>query len=184
MGSPVRYRNGTGATANGVGQRPRCRYGGVDRRPHQSDGGTRDGLPQPLPMRSCVMLLAMLSSYVGIPRRLSPHRLGTDELPGAFPSFRDYPRRARSCDLAAYDKADPDVRNALDTLAVTMTIVLEATQGCHGRCRQGGPRTVAALAGNAIGWLGKAVDRASRRDHQRGDPSERMPRAAGRRRQA
>ena len=66
--------------------------------------------------------------------------------------------------VAAYDKADPDMRNSLDTLAVTMTIVLEATRAAMDDADRR-PETVAALAGNAIGWL-EAIDRACRRDHQ------------------
>src|SRR5262249_29084598 len=34
--------------------------------------------------------------------------------------------KTRDLAIAAYDRADPDIRNSLDTLAVTMTIVLEA----------------------------------------------------------
>src|SRR6476469_6989058 len=50
----------------------------------------------------------------------------------ACPEFRDDFRlsqfKTRDLAVAAYDQADPNVRNTLDTLAVTMTIVLEATR--------------------------------------------------------
>ena len=47
-------------------------------------------------------------------------------------SYREHFRlshfKTRDVAVAAYDRADPDIRNSLDTLAVTMTIVLEATR--------------------------------------------------------
>jgi hypothetical protein len=60
--------------------------------------------------------------------------------------------------IASYDDADPNVRNSLDTLAVTMTIVLEATRAAMDADRR--PETVAALAGNAVGWLKPLIARA------------------------
>ena len=56
-------------------------------------------------------------------------------------------------------KLNPDVRNTLDTLAVTMTIVLEATRAAMDDVDRR-PETVAALAGNAIGWLKPLIARA------------------------
>ena len=50
------------------------------------------------------------------------------------------------------------MRDTLDTLAVTMTIVLEATRAAMDTDRR--PETVAALAGNAIGWLKPLIARA------------------------
>ena len=61
--------------------------------------------------------------------------------------------------IAAYDRADPDIRNSLDTLAVTITIVLEATRAAMDDAERR-PETVAALAGNAIGWLKPLIARA------------------------
>ncbi|MGB9261917.1 MAG: hypothetical protein WCB55_17505, partial [Pseudolabrys sp.] len=81
----------------------------------------------------------------GIPRRFSG--LGADELPGALPPLRF---KTRDLAIAAYDRADANIRNTLDTLAVTMTIVLEATRAAMDDVDRR-PETVAALAGNAIG---------------------------------
>jgi hypothetical protein len=67
-------------------------------------------------------------------------------------------KNARSA-IAAYDKADPNVRNTLDTLAVTMTIVLEGTRAAMDDVDRR-PETVAALAGNAIGWVKPLIARA------------------------
>ena len=71
-------------------------------------------------------------------------------------SYREHFRlsqfKTRDLAVAAYDQADPNVRNTLDTLAVTMTIVLEATRAAMDDVDRR-PETVAALAGNGIGWL-------------------------------
>jgi len=78
-------------------------------------------------------------------------------------SYREHFRlsqfRTRDLAVAAYDQADPNVRNTLDTLAVTMTIVLEATRAAMDDVERR-PETVAALAGNAIGWLTPLIARA------------------------
>ena len=78
-------------------------------------------------------------------------------------SYREHFRlshfKTRELAIAAYDKADPDLRNSLDTLAVTMTIVLEATRAAMDDTDRR-PDTVAALAGNAIGWLKPLIARA------------------------
>jgi hypothetical protein len=78
-------------------------------------------------------------------------------------SYREHFRlshfKTRELAIAAYDKADPDLRNSLDTLAVTMTIVLEATRAAMDDADRR-PDTVAALAGNAIGWLKPLIARA------------------------
>ena len=77
-------------------------------------------------------------------------------------SYREHFRlsrfKTRDLAISAYDKANPDVRNTLDTLAVTMTIVLEATGLPYDVDRR--PETVAAPAGNAIGWLKPLIARA------------------------
>ena len=78
-------------------------------------------------------------------------------------SYREHFRlshfKTRNLAVAAYDKADADLRNSLDTLAVTMTIVLEATRAAMDDVDRR-PETVAALAGNAIGWLKPLIARA------------------------
>ena len=53
----------------------------------------------------------------------------------------------------------PTSANSLDTLAVTMTIVLEATRAAMDDTDRR-PETVAALAGNAVGWLKPLIARA------------------------
>ena len=50
------------------------------------------------------------------------------------------------------------MRDSLDTLAATMTIVLEATRAAMTSDLQ--PETIAALAGNAVGWLKPLIARA------------------------
>ena len=80
----------------------------------------------------------------------------SDEFPGALPPV-DF--KTRDLTIAAYDQADPNVRNTLDTLAVTMTIVLEATRAAMDNVDRR-PETVAALAGNAINWLKPLIARA------------------------
>jgi len=78
-------------------------------------------------------------------------------------SYREHFRlshfKTRDLAIAAYDQADPNVRNTLDTLAVTMTIVLEATRAAMDDVDRR-PDTVAALAGNAIAWLKPLIARA------------------------
>jgi len=78
-------------------------------------------------------------------------------------SYREHFRlsqfKTRDLAIAAYDGADPDLRNSLDTLAVTMTIVLEATRAAMDDAERR-PETVAALAESAIGWLKPLIARA------------------------
>ena len=66
-------------------------------------------------------------------------------------SYRDHFRashsRTRDLAIAAYETADPNVRSGLDTLAATMTVVLEATRAAMTSDLK--PETIAALAGNA-----------------------------------
>ena len=50
------------------------------------------------------------------------------------------------------------VRSGLDTLAATMTVVLEATRAAMTSDLK--PETIAALAGNAVGWLKPMIARA------------------------
>ena len=101
-----------------------------------------------------VMLLDMLSSFP---------EFRADFLAWEPMSYREHFRlshfKTRDLAIAAYDKADPDVRNSLDTLAVTMTIVLEATRAAMDDADRR-PETVAALAGNAIAWLKPLIARA------------------------
>ncbi|HEY6024688.1 MAG TPA: hypothetical protein VIV34_11000 [Pseudolabrys sp.] len=72
--------------------------------------------------------------------------------------FRTSHFKTRELAIVAYDTADPVVRNNLDTLAVTMTIVLEATRAAMDADRS--PETLAALAENAISWLKPLIARA------------------------
>ena len=101
-----------------------------------------------------VMLLDLLSNYP---------EFRADFLAWEPMSYREHFRlshfKTREVAIAAYDKADPDLRNSLDTLAVTMTIVLEATRAAMDDADRR-PDTVAALAGNAIGWLKPLIARA------------------------
>jgi hypothetical protein len=66
--------------------------------------------------------------------------------------------KTRELAIAAYDTADPNIRNTLDTLAVTMTIVLEATRAAMDADRR--LDTIAALAENATSWLKPLIARA------------------------
>jgi hypothetical protein len=72
--------------------------------------------------------------------------------------FRVSHSRTRDLTIAAYETADPNVRSGLDTLAATMTVVLEATRAAMGPELK--PETIAALAGNAVGWLKPLIARA------------------------
>ncbi|HMF26700.1 MAG TPA: hypothetical protein VKG24_31930 [Pseudolabrys sp.] len=100
-----------------------------------------------------VMLLDMLSSCP---------ELRDDFLAWEPMSYREHFRtshfKTRELAIRAYDGADPNVRDTLDTLAVTMTIVLEATRAAMDADRR--PETLAALAENAIGWLKPLIARA------------------------
>jgi hypothetical protein len=100
-----------------------------------------------------VMLLDMLSSSP----EFRPDFLAWEPM-----SYREHFRtshfKTREVAMEAYDNADPNVRDTLDTLAVTMTIVLEATRAAMDTDRR--PEMVAALAGNAIGWLKPLIARA------------------------
>ena len=100
-----------------------------------------------------VMLLDMLASCP---------ELREDFLAWEPMSYREHFRtshfKARDVTISAYDNADPDVRGTLDTLAVTMTIVLEATRAAMDDAKK--PDTVTALAQNAIGWLKPLIARA------------------------
>jgi hypothetical protein len=101
-----------------------------------------------------VMLLDMLSSAP----EFRPDFLAWEPM-----SYREHFRlshfKTRDVAVAAYDRADPDIRNSLDTLAVTMTVVLEATRAAMEDADRH-PETIAALAGNAIGWLKPLIARA------------------------
>jgi hypothetical protein len=100
-----------------------------------------------------IMLLEMLSS--------SPE-FRADFLAWQPMSYREHFRasrfKARELAIKAYDMADPDLRGSLDTLAGTMTAVLEATRAAMATDLR--PETVAALAENATGWLKPLIARA------------------------
>ena len=100
-----------------------------------------------------IMLLEMLS---GCPECL-------DDFLGWRPmSYREHFAasrfKGRAMAIAAYDAADPDLRQCLDTLAGTMTAVLEATRAAMSADM---PQEAAAvLADRATAWLKPLVARA------------------------
>ena len=66
--------------------------------------------------------------------------------------------KGRDLAIAAYDTADPTWRDCLDTLAGTMTAVLEATRAAMNA--ELPPERTAALADHAAAWLRPLVARA------------------------
>jgi len=66
--------------------------------------------------------------------------------------------KGRDLAIAAYDAADPSLRGCLDTLAGTMTAVLEATRAAMTADLP--PERMAALADHAAAWLRPLVARA------------------------
>ena len=80
--------------------------------------------------------------------------MGADELSRALSRLAFPDTRARPC----RETADSNVRSSLDTLAVTMAVVLEATRAAMTSDLK--PETIAALAGNAVGWLKPLIARA------------------------
>jgi hypothetical protein len=66
--------------------------------------------------------------------------------------------KGRDLAVAAYDAADPNVRGCLDTLAGTMTAVLEATRAAMSA--EMPPEAAASLADHAAAWLKPLVARA------------------------
>ena len=66
--------------------------------------------------------------------------------------------KGRDLAIAAYDAADPTLRGCLDTLAGTMTAVLEATRAAMSADLP--PERAAALADHAVAWLRPLVARA------------------------
>ncbi|HET9717289.1 MAG TPA: hypothetical protein VFP60_14010 [Pseudolabrys sp.] len=100
-----------------------------------------------------VMLLEMLTS--------APE-FRADFLAWEPKSYREHFRtsrfRTRNLAIAAYESADPNLRSSLDTLAVTMTVVLEATKAAMNADLRA--ETVTALAGNATRWLKPLIARA------------------------
>ena len=66
--------------------------------------------------------------------------------------------RGRDLAIAAYKAADPNVRSCLDTLAGTITAVLESTRAAMSADMP--PETAAALADHAAAWLKPLVARA------------------------
>ena len=100
-----------------------------------------------------IMLLDLLSS--------SPDFID-DFLAWRPMSYREHfeasPLKGRDLAIAAYDAADPALRSRLDTLAGTMTAVLEATRAAMSADMP--PERTAALAENAATWLRPLVARA------------------------
>lgn len=72
--------------------------------------------------------------------------------------FRSSHSATRELAIAAYETADPSVRSSLDTLAVTMTVVLEATRAAMAGNLK--PETMSTLATKAVGWLKPLIARA------------------------
>ena len=66
--------------------------------------------------------------------------------------------RGRDLAIAAYDAADPNLRGCLDTLAGTMTAVLEATRAAMGADMP--PEAAGVLGDRAAAWLRPLVARA------------------------
>ena len=66
--------------------------------------------------------------------------------------------KGRDLAIAAYDAADPNLRGCLDTLAGTMTAVLEATRAAMSTDMP--PESAAVLADRAAAWLKPLVARA------------------------
>ena len=145
------YRNGADARQASVETPDADTVTLTDARINPTTGLATDYLNQ---FNEAVMLLDMLSSCP---------EFRDDFLAWEPMSYREHFRlsrfKTRDLAISAYDKANPDVRNTLDTLAVTMTIVLEATRAAMDDVDRR-PETVAALAGNAIGWLKPLIARA------------------------
>jgi hypothetical protein len=100
-----------------------------------------------------IMLLEMLSSFPEC----------RDDFLGWRPmSYREHFEASRftgrAIAIAAYDAADPSVRDCLDTLAATMTAVLEATRAAMGSDMP--PQAAVALADRAAALLRPLVARA------------------------
>jgi hypothetical protein len=100
-----------------------------------------------------IMLLEMLSSC--------PDCL--DDFLGRRPiSYREHFAtsrfKGRDLAIAAYDAADPNLRSCLDTLAGTMTAVLEATRAAMSEDMP--PEAASAIADHAAAWLRPLVARA------------------------
>jgi hypothetical protein len=89
----------------------------------------------------------------------SAPKFRADFLAWAPMSYRGHFKLSHFKTAECYDRPDPDIRNSLDTLAVTMTIVLEATRAAMEDADRR-PETIATLAGNAIGWLKPLIARA------------------------
>jgi len=66
--------------------------------------------------------------------------------------------KGRELAITAYDAADPTLRGCLDTLAGTMTAVLEATRAAMSADLP--PERAAALADHAAAWLRPLIARA------------------------
>ena len=100
-----------------------------------------------------IMLLEMLSSCPDCTEDFLAWRPMSYSEHFAASRFKD-----RQIAIAAYDTADPTARHCLDTVADTMTAVLEATRGAM---RSGLPPSgMQMLAGRAIAWLKPLVARA------------------------
>jgi hypothetical protein len=66
--------------------------------------------------------------------------------------------KGRDMAIAAYDAADPNLRSCLDTLAGTMTAVLEASRAAMSADMP--PAAASAIADHAAAWLKPLVARA------------------------
>jgi hypothetical protein len=75
--------------------------------------------------------------------------------------------KGRNLAVAAYDAADPTLRDCLDTMATTMSAVLEATRGSMQLGMP--PQEAAALAGQAVAWVKPLLARASALINGEGD---------------
>jgi hypothetical protein len=75
--------------------------------------------------------------------------------------------KGRDLAIAAYDAADPALRDCLDTMATTMTAVLEATR--ESMWPDMPPATAAALADQAAAWVRPLLARAGALINGEGD---------------
>lgn len=75
--------------------------------------------------------------------------------------------KGRDLAIAAYDAADPVLRDCLDTMATTMTAVLEATRESMTPGMQ--PTVAAALAEQAVAWVKPLLTRAGALINGEGD---------------
>src|SRR5262245_45490658 len=119
-GSLMKYQDGTAALQASGWTNDAEKSAFTDAHINPDTGLANDYLNR---FSEAVMLLDMLSSAP----EFRPDFLAREPM-----SYREHFKlshfKTRDVAIAAYDRADPDIRNSLDTLAVTMTIVLEATR--------------------------------------------------------